>query len=237
MKISIVITYYNQPKVLEWVLGHIQTWYDDTLKAVEIIIVDDGSKNSPALPVVQYFKETKMGSSLLDMSVYKVTKDIPWNQCGARNLGAAVSKYEWLLMLDVDHIFGAVEMDNILVGTKQTRTKRWFTFNRESSATMQTFPPGKNIYLMTKKDYKRIGGYDEDLTGEYLQDRLFIHSAQKLLGMPVVHPDTFAFVKVDGCARGLHRKSERNRQLIADKIAGKVPMSTDRLRFPWMREI
>jgi len=235
MKISVVITYYNQPEVLKWCLGYVCNWFGDTLKNTEVIIVDDGSKIHPAFPVVrgierQFFKTHWF-------QIYRVIPDIPWNQCGARNLGASVAKYEWLLMLDVDHILNLYNMGDLLNNTRQTKIKRWFTFVRRNYHTGHLLHPAKNIFLMTKRDYNRIGGYDEDLTGEYMQDRLFIHQAQKLLGMPVVHPKVDIAVKVDGGARGLCRKSERNLQLTADKISGRIPISKDRIRFEWEKQI
>jgi len=231
MKISVVITYYNQPEVLEWCLGYICNWLGSTIANTEVIIVDDGSKEHPAFPVVRRIERKFFKTHWFQ--IYKVVPDIPWNQCGARNLGASVAKHEWLLMLDVDHTVDCTEMDTILNTTHQTRTKRWFTFDRLNINTEQPLHPAKNIFLMTKKDFNRVGGYDEDLTGQYLQDRLFIHQATKTLGSSAVFPGADVYVKSDGFVRGLKRDSERNRQLIADKIAGRIPMSRDMVRFEW----
>jgi len=235
MKVSVVITYYNQPKILEWCLGYICNWFPPTIADTEVIIVDDGSRSHPAFPVVR--KIERLFFKTHWFQIYRVIPDIPWNQCGARNLGAKVAQYEWLLMLDVDHTVDQCDMNAILTTTRQTRINRWFTFNRLSVNTGQPLHPAKNIFLMTKKDYFRMGCYDEDLTGQYLQDRLFIHQATKILGPSIVFPGANVYVRSDGFVRGLKRDSDRNLRLIDDKINGRLPMSKDILRFQWEKRV
>ena len=82
-----------------------------------------------------------------------------------------------------------------------------------------------------------MGCYDEDLTGQYLQDRLFIHQATKILGPSIVFPGANVYVRSDGFVRGLKRDSDRNLRLIDDKINGRLPMSKDILRFQWEKRV
>lgn len=171
---TLVMPYYLNPTMLA---EHYKAWaqYSDFVKErLEVIIVDDGSPADPAAdiavpPDVQ-----------LRISFYRVLKDIPWNQHGARNLGAHHATTKWLIMTDMDHLIRADDMEKLLMKLGSCKENRTFTFNRVDAPDMTptvrpdgTRKPHVNSFAVWRKTYWAIGGYDEDYCGMYGTDSLF----------------------------------------------------------------
>jgi glycosyltransferase involved in cell wall biosynthesis len=228
--ISFILTYYNQPAALEWQLSLFRQWQMIALHNSEIVIVDDGSQDKPAMDVLRD-KVLPTGTR-----VYRVTVDIPWNQCGARNLGASVSVGEWLVYLDIDHGLSANDATAMVVLSERREPPpaKWYKFPRRYKG--KKLAAAQNIFMIKKQTFCNLGKYDEDLTGEYVQDRLFIANAIREIGPPELVPDCVIDV-LDCPTPALKRASARNIAMIADKLAGKVPISRDDVRFPWERLI
>ena len=81
--VRMIYPYYENPKMLERQVENWNRYAGELRGALRIILVDDGSTKYPAEPI---FKHCKMPKKL-----YRVKEDIPWNQHGARNLGAKVA--------------------------------------------------------------------------------------------------------------------------------------------------
>src|SRR6185369_156528 len=95
LPLSLVIPYYENPGMLA---VQYQTWanYPTDLKSrMEIVLIDDGSPTRPAIDVAR-------PEELPPLRIFRVLKDLPWHQHGARNLGAHVAIGKWLLMTDMD---------------------------------------------------------------------------------------------------------------------------------------
>jgi len=168
-RLSIVLPYYKNPKMLAY---QYDVWRDYAQKdCLEFVVVDDGSPENHAIDVPR-------PDGLPPLSIYRVTKDIPWNQHGARNLGALVAKGPWLLMTDIDHVMMPDAIDR-LIGMKAKRD-RVYTFHRLDAPHMTPAvrPDGRvkphvNSFLLTREAYWDVGGYDEDFCGVYGTDGQF----------------------------------------------------------------
>jgi glycosyltransferase involved in cell wall biosynthesis len=161
--LSLVLTYYGQPAMLAE-QARIWATYAD---CPEIIVVDDGSP-VPAQPQAR-------------SAGYRVGVDIPWHQDGARNLGAHVAAGEWLLLLDIDHTISAGELAKLqaLLPTLPKRTA--FRLSRQLVDKAYRLAPAANIWLLRRKDFWRVGGYDERLCGHYGTDLEFRPRLRKAL--------------------------------------------------------
>jgi glycosyltransferase involved in cell wall biosynthesis len=150
--------------------------YPEKLKdKIDVVLVDDGSSQA-AVNV-----ERPLG--LPDLQIWRVLIDKPWNQHGARNLGAQTARGPWLFLTDMDHIMPTESLDALL---SLDRPSVIYTFHRIDIDTMQpttrpdgTCKPHPNTFAMTKKLYWRIGGYDEDYCGIYGTDGLFKSRARE----------------------------------------------------------
>ena len=87
--ITIGITYYDNYEALKKMIHYYKSW--DNYK---FIIVDDGSPKRPL----------EKNDIPNDWSLYRVTKDIGWNNEGCRNLIVHECETEWVCLIDMDHM-------------------------------------------------------------------------------------------------------------------------------------
>jgi len=88
--ISVVIPCYNHAAELK---GTLESLANQTIKAKEVIVVDDGSKDNPANIISQFQERMPLNFIRLD------------NNCGAphaRNIGASKTRGEFIIFLDAD---------------------------------------------------------------------------------------------------------------------------------------
>jgi|KBSSwiStaDraftv2_1062776.scaffolds.fasta_scaffold30686_3 hypothetical protein len=176
--LTLVYSYYDNPLMLS---EQYRIWsnYPDELKdKVSVIVVDDASPRWAALDVVR--------PVLPKLSIYRVKVDMPWHQDGARNLGAYQADEGWLFLSDMDHALPTGSLQKLL---EQTNERVFFTFPRIDAPHMtpNAKGPGHNIFALTKKMYwDKMGGYDEDMCGQYGSDgaprrRLLRHATNVVL--------------------------------------------------------
>lgn len=168
-RISIVYPFYNNHVMLAKQLDHIGSLSQSIIDAVEYIFVDDGSKSPINLDAPRF-----------NAQVFRVRRDIKWNQDGARNIGAHHARGEWLLLADIDHIIPEETLREALT----VEDDKIFTFRRvDKNGT--TLRPHLNSFLMKKKRYWEIGGYDEDYRGTYGTDILWRRRLGEMTELPV----------------------------------------------------
>lgn len=196
--LSIVITYYGQPGMLA---EQARIWRDYP-EGVEVIVVDDGSVD-PARAE--------------GCAVYRVLKDIPWHQDGARNLGAHVAQGDWLLFLDIDHTISAAELSRLLGLLPMLSEGRAFRPRRRLVDDAYALARAANIWLLRKADFWKIGGYDERLCGSYGTDLEFRPRLRRTLveeRLPVTL-DVYRRENIgDAATSGLDRRVVRPPKLI-----------------------
>lgn len=261
MLLSLVMPYYRNPGMLR---RHLLVWrneWSEALKAnLEVIIVDDGSPDDAAVDVFSsMWNGNRVG--LPQLSLYRITEDRPWHQHGARNLGAHVANGKWLLMTDMDHVVShttAAETLRLLPSLGQNevvtfgrvdapltldwQADHWPEFQRTRRED-GSLKPHVNSFVVSKKRYWNIGGYDEDLCGIYGTDK---HWRDRLFcGAAVHHLDHAPLIRVgrevipDASTRDVERKTEgRNaikKAVAVRKIKEGRARKTLTLNFPWER--
>ena len=137
--------YYNQPEAIKKLesLG-----YPDS--GIDVVIIDDGSKTPLKCDWA---------------TVYRIDKDIPWNQPQANNLGFSQIKGT-VLRMDMDHTF-TVEGLKAIAKLKVNK-KEIIRFERLYNGMLKS--PHPNIYLANVQDIIDAGGYDESFSGNYGYD-------------------------------------------------------------------
>ncbi len=186
MLLSLVMPYYKNQKMLALHLDVWRDeWSDDLMRAVEVVIVDDGSPNETALELLRDVDVNGLPS----ISLYRVTEDRPWHQHGARNLGANVANAPWLLMTDMDHVVPPSTLRSVLSLLPLPR-REVLTFGRvdapvwfdeaedwpEFSRTRRpdgSLKPHVNSFVIERAHYLKMGGYDEAYCGIYGTDQEF----------------------------------------------------------------
>ena len=163
-RLTVVFAYYENPNMLELQWREIASYPAEIKAELEVIVVDDGSPQFPAVDV-------RRPSGLPAFSIFRVNEDIRWNQDAARNIGAHEARAPWLLLTDIDHVVPASSLVAILEGERSEQS--FYTLGRIKFYGGEARESHPNSYLMTKKLYWDIGGHDEDYAGVYGKDFLF----------------------------------------------------------------
>jgi hypothetical protein len=261
MHLSLVMPYYRNPAMLR---RHLLVWkyeWGEALKrAVEVVIVDDGSPDDTAADALAAMWQGDR-TGLPTIALYRVTEDRPWHQHGARNLGAHVAAAPWLLMTDMDHVVPHSTAAEVLAMLPSLRRQAVLTFGRVDAPPTLTWKadhwpefqrtrredgslkPHVNSFVVSRKFYWELGGYDEDFCGVYGTDkhwrnRLFSSAVeQHLAHAPLIRVDRD--VIPDASTRDVVRKTPgrlaAKREIKLRKaLQGRADKPVT-LNFPWER--
>lgn len=239
--LTIVVPYYRQPAMLSRQLLEWGAYPAEIRDQIRIIVIDDGSPApDEAAPIVDRYS--------VHLALYRVLTDIPWNQHGARNLGAHVAADGWLLMIDLDHVLLAQSAAQVLELLPGLDAKGWYRFNRRrtrwnEAGELETFDikPHINSFLVKRDVYWRAGGYDEDYCGCLCGDTQF-HGALDEVGSRQhldVYLDVYgASIVPDAATPYLPRdraQKEECARRIRDKRSRGDTVAKNPLRFGWER--
>jgi hypothetical protein len=243
--ISLVVPYYENPEMLSIQVQQWLSYPSDVCKRLRIVVVDDGSRDAPALPII-YRDRVSFSSRGLDVAVYRVIPDIPWNQDGARNLGMKVCDTPFALMTDMDHVLRARDALDMteFVADGGVATNAYY-LPRQFLKTSQEIPRHPNTFLFRVSDFWAMGGYDEDFAGFYGSDGNFRKCARGS-GLRE-EPADFGLVVwrredcPDANTRRYGRKdtdfwSARN-PVLNEKRRGPAYRAENPVRFEWRREM
>jgi hypothetical protein len=186
--LTLIVPYYRQPVMLD---RQIREWNRYPAE-LQIVLVDDGSPE----PAVD--RTLSVGGH--PISLYRIDVDIPWNRNGARNLGAHVATTEWIMQVDIDHIMPANAMTELMLWLPAAHDD-WYRFRRfrigmaDETRNKDSIPrdaecgeikPHIDSYLMRRKKYLELGGYDERYAGCLGGGGVFLKRAVEALGTPHV---------------------------------------------------
>ena len=229
---------YGQPLMLNKWWETLRHYELSVLRQVDIIVVDD--HGDPPVRVPDDIR------SFASVRVYRVEKDIPWNQMGARNLGMQEAE-GWCLMLDPDMV---LELKQAKIALELIRKMpRGSLIKLPLRYTDGTFDPtSPNVYLIHKRDFWAVGGYDEDYAGHKgWSDVQLMHTLrgcgiafQKPQGLWVRYYRTTDIE--DATVNTLSRNTKHNRALHLKKMgiakrnwAAWVKQKGKTIRFRWKR--
>ena len=88
--------YFNQDNAsaIIGLLRKYERYRPQLLSIIQFVVVDDGSPLEFDIPEFR-----------LNLIWVRIDQDIPWNQGGARNLGAIFAKSDKMILTDLDHEF------------------------------------------------------------------------------------------------------------------------------------
>lgn len=180
-RLTWVIPYYrNKPMLEEVHMKNLAEYDDEVLQHLTVLYVDDGSPEEDRPDEVLAAQPARVRKSL---RLLRVLEDIPWNQHGARNLGAKQAKTRWLMVTDMDRILLAHDMRILLTRKLQAQyhykplsTKMHKTLPRSDTGPRAPY----NQFICTKGKFWEAGGYDEDYCGTYGGDAPFLRALEKV---------------------------------------------------------
>jgi len=176
-KITLIIPYYRNPEMLKI---HCETWNQYTKEIwdkLDIILIDDCSPEPASMILKSYLGLAACNN----LKLYRVEKDIPWNQHGCRNLGAKLATTEWLLLTDMDRIFPCEEMFQLVnygLDEENHYKPDQLKISKDNFIEYGGIPG--NQFLVTKENFWKVGGYDEDYCGTYGGDSALLKPLEKI---------------------------------------------------------
>jgi predicted glycosyltransferase involved in capsule biosynthesis len=184
------------------------------------VLIDDASPNPISRPDVD-----------LNLTMARILQDIPWNQPGARNLGAYLADTEYLFFTDIDHEITVDALQKSIETIKDPNTI--YRFKRIVNGRL--LYPHPCSFVISKQAFERIGGFDEDFSGHRgHDDTMFRMMSERHLKIDMI--DGVLNMHEDGLTTGLDRDHSRNTLLFQIKkqevVKGRY-RNGRRLRFDW----
>jgi len=154
--LTYVIATYGQPKMLAMWWETLRSYPDDVADRINLIVVDDCGDPPAEIPddVVGVFRA----------KLFRIKKDIPWNQMGARNLGMTHAKH-WCIMLDPDMVIDPMMARRFLEQEPKRGEVIRFGLCHLDGSQKQIDMTSPNTYMIHREDFFDAGGYDEDYAG------------------------------------------------------------------------
>lgn len=180
MSYTFIYPYFENPMMLDVQVRNWNRYSEDLRSRVRIILIDDGSRRNPAERI---FRRCQLQKEL-----YRISTNIPWNQHGARNLGAAVAPVRecldpWMLMCDIDMMMTGEMAARLLARVHSSQCH--YTFERSYPNQPHLNRYHVNMFSVRHSVYWQVGGYDEDYCGLYGGDVPFLQQLRSL--SPRVH--------------------------------------------------
>jgi glycosyltransferase involved in cell wall biosynthesis len=244
-KLTLTFPYYNNPGMLKYQQEIWNKYPQEYKDAFEIIVVDDGSRESSALSAVN-------PNPWYNFRLYQIIVDVPWNQTSARNLSVyEADKNSWLFLTDIDHVLDPNNFIRLMkaINLPNIDKKYYYTFNRLNGPERGEYKYHPNSFLMHRSLYLKVGGYDEEFAGKvYATDGMFRKSL-KGASSGTKHLGNISIIRFgrehipDASTRDLKRGKEFQSQTVMDQIKQRDKIKRARgerprvLSFPWKRLI
>lgn len=174
--VTLVIPYYDNAEMLARQIAEWCSYDSKHQDRVRFIVIDDGSERHPALDVL---RRSFPGQLPIDLQLFRIDVNIPWNQDGARNLGMLKCKTVWALMTDMDHVLPSTQVRALL--EFDARPGSYYMPDQFVTLGYSLNRPHPNTFLMSRSDFWTVGGYDEDFAGFYGSDGNFRKCARNYL--------------------------------------------------------
>ncbi len=201
-KITIYFPYYNQPQELKNQLDRISNYSKNIRNKISIFIVDDGSQKT-VLSIIE-----KKHLDKLDIILWRINIDIKWNMAEANNLAFREIKTNYVIRTDIDHFFDENNLTNLL-NKNLDFDKNYYKFNRITTTNKHKYPH-QNTYIISKKNYWKVKGYNESFSGNYGHDDLmFMKQLNKFIS-PILLKDIYIKVNLNFRTKGLNRDTSIN---------------------------
>lgn len=160
--LGFVYAYYDNQDMFK---RHAYEWslYPDWVKQdLSIFVTDDCSTKRPLQNALQF-------PGGIDGHAWRITKKKPWNWLACRNLGAHKSNNKWILLTDMDHLVSVGSAEKLMDVLRGANLDEAFVYllTRIDAPLDTPYKPHNDSYLMTRKLFWQIGGYDEELSGHY----------------------------------------------------------------------
>jgi len=155
--ITLIYPYYSNPDFFRLQCAWWSTYPAWLREHLSVIVVDDGSPIPATLPAVQPFP----------MRLFRIEVDVRWNWLAARNIGFHHAPEGWCIVTDMDHVIPESTATSLVYGRHDPSVIYALSRIEHSGEVLGSHP---NSFVMTRRMFWKIGGYDEALSGMYGSD-------------------------------------------------------------------
>lgn len=233
-KFTFVYPYYENSEMFKIQQRTWASYPEEIRNNLQVIVTDDCSPNN-------HIAKSILTGTGVNISVYRLVRKIRWNWLACKNLGAFKATNPWLLVTDMDHLVSP-EMAQILFETLKVNEQTIYVPSRVNYPNLELYKPHPNSYVMTRKMYWQVGGYDEDYSGHYGTDGLYRGRCKQNATVKVLGQDQFYLIQYnreevsDASTSDLKRKEGRDPDAIRKVRAWKEEMKRDKVcvhQVPW----
>lgn len=227
-KLTIVTHHYNGHDKAQALVSHMNGLPADIANDIELLVVDDFSDKACQLS----------NSGGIQLKQLRITDDIAWNQSGARNLGAMLSRSNWLLFFDIDQQPNLSALEKLIKGLSSFESKTMYFFyvsNFIDSNLKIELSVHPNTFMVNKYDFIEFGMYDEDFAGHYgFEDIYLPYVWEKNGGRRIILGNSPFFEDQNFKTSAMNRSIDRNKDLANKKVALGSPRAKSFIRFSWI---
>lgn len=226
--VTLCLAYYLNRGMLKEQYRILRAMPDNIKAHLRLIVVDDCSPDPAWVEAIG-----------LPLWLYRMQKDIAWNQDACRNLAVREAETDWVLMTDMDHVVPEETWRAVLSGNLHENTA--YRFARVSMPKRDPYKIHPNTWLMTKSVFEKAGGYDERFAGFYGTDGDFLGRLRSQAPILEMKEHVIRYpreVIKDASTTTLDRKTEANGEAIK-RIKAERLLEADarpkRYLTPWER--
>lgn len=238
-ELTIAFSVYGQPKMLAYWFEQFMREPQQVRDRVEVIVVDDCGDPAAVVP-----KDP-------GIRLFRVSKDIPWNQGGCRNLAAEQAKTDRLMLIDPDMTLPEGMLLRLLEEAALLTKGVAFRPALRHVADKRFDHTSPNVHLILRQDFLDRGGYDEDYCGNKgWSDVQLLRVMQKSMVLRNREDLWFWFHHTnrslsDAQVTKLNRGTKKNKALhirkmsLLSKLGWKAFVNKSvgrRIRFPWLEQ-
>ncbi len=222
-KFTFVYPYYENPEMFKIQQRTWASYPEEIRKNLQVIVTDDCSPNNHIIHHIL----TGLG---FEMEVYRLMRKIRWNWLACKNLGALKARNPWLLVTDMDHLVSPEMAVNLFERIK-VNERTIYVPSRVNYPHFEPYKPHPNSYVMTKKIFWQVGGYDEDFSGHYGTDGLYRGRCKQNAPVKQLGPEQFYLIQygrdevLDASTNDLKRKEDRDPDALRKVKAWKQEMN------------
>ena len=225
---SIIYSMWNpSTEVINQHLVEYENYSEETRKQFEVIWVDDCSEKPVDIP------ELSFG---LNLTIARITNNIYWNICGAKNLGFYLAEGPWVFGTEQDHMFySEMDLKRVLKFPKQRDCAYFLTRVLPDGQSRGKNHP--NSFIIHKEDFWKLGGYDEDFSGNRGHSDTMIKYQMKRMGyarptLPMRIKEYKEFTCKDPRNRDFRHNASLTSRKMKEAKKGKYKVGPT-LRFNW----
>lgn len=228
-KITLISHFYGNTDSVNYQIQNWNNFKNEIKDITSFLLIDDCSPEKI---------EEKDADTDLSLSIYRIKDDIKWNQAGARNLAALLTKTEWAIFFDIDQIINHEPFYNLLNNLQHLN--RNVMYHLKSTGVIDTnnnnntldFAP--STYLVNTHKFREIGMLDEDFSGNYGYEDIYLHETWKTNnGERLLINNESYFKDNNKHTSKLNRDLNINKELFEKKLKLGTPRPNNFIRFSW----